>query len=291
MLDQDDIHPLFAGAPDTTEFRKLRKRIVRETRDAIETYGMARPGDRWLVCLSGGKDSYTLLAALTELRWRGLLPVDLLACNLDQGQPGSKASSAAGAGMSWSRAAGRQPLNFASNAAQIAAAGLTFAEAPAASVARAMPLEPPSPPAATPDRTFARVTGLVAGIGLAVILATHVVLDRAASRQALSAERAMVAASEVAAARAVVVALDRLAALPAGRRGPDRAHPARLGHRAPGGAGRPPPRADAGARRGGGAARGRRRHRAALRGSHARRPTRSPPCRPSSRAGCCRSST
>ena len=82
-----------------------------------------------------------------------------------------------------------------------------------------MPLEPPSTPAATPDRTFARVTGLVAGIGLAVILATHVVLDRAASRQALSAERAMVAASEVAAARAVVVALDRLAALPPGAEG------------------------------------------------------------------------
>ena len=96
MLDDadapDDIHPLFHGAPSSTEFRKLRKRLVRETREAIETYGMARPGDRWLVCLSGGKDSYTLLAVLHELKWRGLLPVDLLACNLDQGQPGFPAT-------------------------------------------------------------------------------------------------------------------------------------------------------------------------------------------------------
>ncbi len=93
MLDEpDDIHPLFQGAPASTEFRKLRKRIVREVRAAIETYGMIERGARWLVCLSGGKDSYTLLAALTELKWRGLLPVDLLACNLDQGQPGFPAT-------------------------------------------------------------------------------------------------------------------------------------------------------------------------------------------------------
>jgi tRNA 2-thiocytidine biosynthesis protein TtcA len=93
----DDIHALFHGAPKTTEFRKLRKRLIRETREAIERYGMVNtapdaPRAKWLVCLSGGKDSYTLLAVLTELQWRGLLPVDLLACNLDQGQPGFPAT-------------------------------------------------------------------------------------------------------------------------------------------------------------------------------------------------------
>ena len=88
MLDQnDDIHPLFAGAPRTTEFKKLRKRIVRMTQEAINQYGMIEKDARWLVCLSGGKDSYTLLAVLHELKFRGLLPVDILACNLDQGQP------------------------------------------------------------------------------------------------------------------------------------------------------------------------------------------------------------
>ncbi len=93
MLDEpDDIHPLFRGAPATTEFRKLRKRLVRDVREAIQQYGMIERGARWLVCLSGGKDSYTLLAILHELQWRGLLPVDILACNLDQGQPGFPAT-------------------------------------------------------------------------------------------------------------------------------------------------------------------------------------------------------
>ena len=93
MLDKaEDIHPLFNGAPKSTEFKKLRKRIVSQTREAIEQYGMIEPGGKWLVCLSGGKDSYTLLAVLHELKWRGLLPVELLACNLDQGQPGFPAT-------------------------------------------------------------------------------------------------------------------------------------------------------------------------------------------------------
>ena len=102
MLDaaDDQLNALYRDAPDSGEFRKLRKRIIRDTRAAIETYGMTRPRaadgsdspERWLVCLSGGKDSYTLLAALLELRWRGLLAVDLLVCNLDQGQPGFDAT-------------------------------------------------------------------------------------------------------------------------------------------------------------------------------------------------------
>jgi len=93
MLDESrEIHPLFQGAPTTTAFKKLRKRIVRQTREAIEAYSMVERGAKWLVCLSGGKDSYTLLAVLYELKWRGLLPVELLACNLDQGQPGFPAT-------------------------------------------------------------------------------------------------------------------------------------------------------------------------------------------------------
>jgi len=83
-----DIHPLFEKAPNTIEFKKLRKRLIRQTREAIDYYGMIEPGAKWLVCVSGGKDSYTLLALLYELKWRGLLPVELLVCNLDQGQPG-----------------------------------------------------------------------------------------------------------------------------------------------------------------------------------------------------------
>ena len=93
MLDEtDEIHALFQGAPQTVAFKKLRKRLVRQTREAVEQFGMVEPGARWLVCLSGGKDSYTLLAILYELQWRGLLPVELLACNLDQGQPGFPAT-------------------------------------------------------------------------------------------------------------------------------------------------------------------------------------------------------
>ncbi len=85
--DLSGTHPLFAATPRSVEFNKLRKRLVRNMREAIEKFGMARAGEKWLVAISGGKDSYGMLALLLDLKWRGLLPVELIACNLDQGQP------------------------------------------------------------------------------------------------------------------------------------------------------------------------------------------------------------
>lgn len=88
------LEALFQNAPQSVEFNKLRKRLVRNAREAIEQFNMIerapsgkgkRP--RWLVAISGGKDSYGLLAVLMELQWRGFLDVDLVACNMDQGQP------------------------------------------------------------------------------------------------------------------------------------------------------------------------------------------------------------
>ncbi len=87
---------LFARAPDSAGFQKLRKRLARQTAEAIRLYGMAQPGadgarPRWMVCLSGGKDSWTLLSVLLDLRAQGALDVDLIAGHLDQGQPGYEA--------------------------------------------------------------------------------------------------------------------------------------------------------------------------------------------------------
>ncbi len=80
-------HPLFADAPSSVSFNKLRKRLLRQVRQAMDDFAMLKGQKRWLVGLSGGKDSYGLLALLMDLQWRGLLPVEIIACNLDQGQP------------------------------------------------------------------------------------------------------------------------------------------------------------------------------------------------------------
>jgi len=86
-LDLSTVHPVFTQAPRSVSFNKLRKRLIRQVRQALTDFDMLKGQKRWLVGLSGGKDSYGLLAVLLDLQWRGLLPVELVACNLDQGQP------------------------------------------------------------------------------------------------------------------------------------------------------------------------------------------------------------
>ncbi|MEP2298600.1 MAG: tRNA 2-thiocytidine(32) synthetase TtcA, partial [Kangiellaceae bacterium] len=72
-------HPLFLTAPSSVTFKKVRKRLLRQMQAAMDDFGMVQEGQKWLVCLSGGKDSYTLLSLLLDLKSRGVLPVELLA--------------------------------------------------------------------------------------------------------------------------------------------------------------------------------------------------------------------
>ena len=73
---------------DRTEFNKLQKRLRRETGNAIVAYNMIEEGDKVMVCLSGGKDSYTLLDMLLSLQKSAPIKFEIIAVNLDQKQPG-----------------------------------------------------------------------------------------------------------------------------------------------------------------------------------------------------------